>query len=72
MNYDNALECGPSTTAAGYMEAKAIGMPSLKIRLERAVSEAEQRLVEAKRAAEIFARNPDLEEILNIMQRGRF
>ena len=52
--------------------AKMVGMPSLKIRLERAVQEAEDRLVEVKRAREIFDRNPDLEELMNIMQRGRF
>ena len=57
-------------TSAG--EAKMIGMPSLKIRLERAVQEAEDRLVEVKRAREIFDRNPALEELMNIMQRGRF
>ena len=52
--------------------AKMIGMPSLKIRLEQAVAAAEYQLNEAKRAREIFDRNPDLEELMNIMQRGRF
>ena len=60
--------------AAGVCEApsKMVGMPSLKIRLEQAVKEAEHRLNEAQRAREIFDRNPDLEELMNIMQRGRF
>jgi hypothetical protein len=47
-------------------------MPSLKTRLNMAVKEAESRLADAKRAAEIFEKNPELEELLNIMQRGRF
>ena len=45
---------------------------TLKVRLEYAVQEAEQRLTEAKRAKEIFTQHPELEELLNIMQKGRF
>jgi hypothetical protein len=51
---------------------QSLAMPSLKTRLNMAVKEAESRLADAKRAAEIFDKNPDLEELLNIMQRGRF
>lgn len=52
--------------------AKMVRMPTLKERLSQAVTDAESRLAEAKRAAEIFAAHPELEELLNIMQRGRF
>jgi hypothetical protein len=47
-------------------------MPTLKGRLEGAVRDAEQRLAEAKRAREILNAHPELEELLNIMQKGRF
>ena len=68
MSYDYPVPTqGPSTDLA-----QMVGMPSLKLRLERAVQEAEQHLKEAKRAREIFDRNPDLEELMNIMQKGRF
>jgi len=52
--------------------AKQAGVPSLKLRLDRAVKDAESALAEAKRAREILDAHPELEELLNIMQRGRF
>lgn len=52
--------------------AKMARMPSMKERLSHAVAEAEARLADAKRAKEIFDSHPELEELLNIMQRGRF
>lgn len=58
---------------AGYpMEAKMASMPTLKQRLDMAVREAEERLKSAQRAREIFEKHPDLEELLNIMQRSHF
>jgi hypothetical protein len=51
---------------------KMIHQPSLKQRLDMAVNEAEKKLADVKRAREIFDKNPELEELLNIMQRGRF
>jgi hypothetical protein len=47
-------------------------MSTLKERLTQAVAGAECRLADAKRAKEIFTAHPELEELLNIMQRGRF
>jgi hypothetical protein len=47
-------------------------MPNMKERLELAVVQAEARLKDAKRAKEIFEKHPELEELLNIMQRGHF
>ena len=47
-------------------------MPTLKQRLEMAVQQAEEKLAAVKRAKEIFDKNPDLEELLNIMQRSHF
>ena len=48
------------------------GQITLKVRLDMAVQDAEKRLQEAKRAREILDKNPELEELLNIMQKGRF
>lgn len=45
--------------------------PTLKQRLELAVQQAEQNLADAKRAREIFDKNPELEELINILNRGR-
>lgn len=52
--------------------AKMVRMPTMKERIAMAVKDAEERLAEARRAKELFDANPDLEELLNIMQRGRF
>lgn len=53
-------------------QAKMARMPTLKERLDLAVAQAEEKLVAVKRAREIFEKNPDLEELLNIMQRSHF
>jgi hypothetical protein len=65
--YNNLMLAGQQTMAGA-----PVGAPSLKVRLDYAVKEAEDRLVEAKRAREIFQKYPELEELLNIMQKGRF
>lgn len=62
--------CGASDPY-GAPEKMAL-MPTMKQRLELAVRQAEERLVQAKRARELFDRNPDLEELLNILQRANF
>lgn len=46
--------------------------PSLQQRLDLAVKQAEERLAAVTQAREIFQRNPDLELLLNLMQRGLF
>ncbi len=53
-------------------ETKSVGMPTLKTRLDMQVKDAEDRLRDAKRAREILDNNPEMEELLNIMQKGRF
>ncbi len=47
-------------------------MPTLKERLDMAVKNAEDRLTDAKEARELLNRNPDLERLLDIMQKGHF
>lgn len=42
---------------------------TLNDRIKQAISEAELRLSAAKRADEILAKNPELEELLNLLQR---
>lgn len=55
-----------------YPSEKMVRMPTMKERLELAVREAEAKLAIAKRARELFDKNPDLEELLDLMQKGRF
>lgn len=63
----------PSYTTGGQCASeKMLRMPTMKERLDLAVSQAEEKLGMAKRARELFDRNPDLEELLNIMQRAHF
>jgi hypothetical protein len=67
---------GASCVPAGYYEEQAKVAKyhgnTINARLSRAVEEAETRLAEAKRAKEIFDAHPELEELINIMQKGRF
>ena len=76
MEYDSSTpaECGLAngTLVQPTGVSKMLRMPTLKSRLEEAVRNAEQRLAEARRAREIFDKHPELEELLNIMQRGHF
>lgn len=60
VNYNNQMAIAKSNSI------------TLKYRLESAVREAEQRLAEAKEARAILDKNPDIEKLLNIMQKGRF
>ena len=46
--------------------------PTVKDRLEMAVKQAEERLAAVKRAREIFEKYPDIQELLDTMQRGNF
>lgn len=62
----------PVQTTEGYESAKMAIMPTLKQRMDIAVKQAEERLAAVKRAREILDKNPDLEELLNIMQRVNF
>lgn len=55
-----------------YGVQKMVREPNLKERLELAVRQAEEKLAAVKRAKEIFEKHPDLEELLNIMQRSHF
>lgn len=70
MDFDNGI--GGAMQPAGYASEKMARMPTLKDRLALAVSQAEEKLAAVKRAQEIFEKNPDLEELLNIMQRSHF
>ncbi len=65
---------GPMTETNQYYDSsKIVGQRmTMKVRLEMAVAEAEKKLADVKRAKEIFEKNPDLEELLNIMGRSNF
>ena len=56
----------------GNQKSAMARMPTMKERIDLAVQQAEERLVAAKRARELFDKNPDLEELLNLMQRSHF
>lgn len=51
---------------------KMASVPTMAQRIDMAVKQAEDKLAAVKRAKELFAKNPDLEELLNIMQRAHF
>lgn len=53
-------------------DARMVRQPTMKERIAMAVQQAEERLAAVKQAQEIFERNPDLETLLNIMQRAHF
>ena len=73
MDFGGALNPSMDIERASYAgQAKMLRMPTMKDRLAEAVASAEHRLADAKRAKEIFDAHPDLEELLNIMQRGLF
>lgn len=72
--YDNQKEVGYPVGAGavgGLMSTLDPYSNSLKARLDRAVEQAEHSLADAKRAREIFVKFPELEELLNILQKGR-
>lgn len=46
--------------------------PTIKQRLDFAVQKAEANLAAVKEARDIFDRNPDMEKLLDLMQRGSF
>ena len=74
MDFGTAIDGGGAMEESRYAAstAKMVHAPSMKNRLAEAVASAEAKLADAKRAKEIFDAHPELEELLNIMQRGRF
>lgn len=64
---------GPLAMQGSYdNSAKMARMPTLRERLDLAVKQAEERLTAVKEAKEIFDRNPDVERLLDLMQRSHF
>lgn len=64
---------GDSLIGRDYPEdAKMVRQATIKNRIEMAVNQAEERLAAVKRAKEILDKNPELEELLDIMQRSHF
>lgn len=45
--------------------------PTIRERIGLAVEKAQQQLADAQRMAELFDKNPDLEELINLMNKGR-
>jgi predicted nucleotidyltransferase len=46
-------------------------MPTYTERVSEAITQAEQQLADLKRIQEIFAKHPEFEELLTLVQRGR-
>lgn len=59
-------------SSALMQNTKMASVPTIAQRIDMAVQQAEERLAAVKRAKELFVKNPDLEELLNIMQRAHF
>ena len=73
--FDGIGGAGSGLVPPQYLAQQQTGMaymPNLKQRLELAVQQAEERLLAVKEAKDIFDRNPDIERLLDIMQRGHF
>ncbi len=57
----------------GYIgKATMTRIPTLKERIALAVTQAQDKLAAVREAQEIFDRNPDLERLLNLMQKNHF
>jgi hypothetical protein len=69
--YDNQL-AGIGGVGSALQQGNLCRMPTLQERLDLAVTQAEERLAAVKQARDIFARNPDMELLLNLMQKGLF
>ena len=71
--YEDIGLSGGANYAGNQMEqTKMARMPTLQQRLDMALKQAEERLQAVKEARELLARNPDLEKLLDIMQRSHF
>lgn len=71
-NYDIGGGALSAYTEAQAYPTKMLSMPTMKQRLEAAVVQARENLANAEEAKEILDRNPDIERLLDIIQKGRF
>lgn len=67
----NDLIGGANYPTQSMASEKMAHMPTMRQRLKYAVENAKKQLEDAQRAYEIFDKNPDLEELINILQRAR-
>lgn len=70
MNYGN--ESLGAYSGGDVPQMKMASAPTLQQRLDSAVDSAKRQLADAEEARDILKRNPDLERLLNLMQKGRF
>jgi hypothetical protein len=54
------------------LNAKVAGPMTMEMRLNMRIAQCEKQLADAKRAKEIFEKNPELEELINILNRSGF
>lgn len=72
MGYGDLMPTSGTYAGESISNAKMVSQPTIAQRIDMAVQQAEARLVAVKRAKELFEKNPDLEELLNIMQSAHF
>lgn len=53
------------------MDARPVGPMKMKQRLDLAVNKAEAQLADAKRARDLFDQHPFIEELIDLLNRGR-
>lgn len=70
--FDSGVTSNQYYPQEGLQAAKYASIPTLKNRLDLAVQQAEEKLAAVKEARDIFTRNPDIERLLDIMQRSHF
>ena len=72
MDFDSPNTAGVPAIPYYDGQEKMARQPNMRDRIDLAVQQAEDKLAAVKRAKEIFAAHPELEELLNIMQRNHF
>lgn len=68
----NEAFAGQGPMLMPYNEAKMARPATYMQRANLAVTEAERRLADVKRAQEILEKHPELQELLDILQRNNF
>lgn len=68
----DGLGGGMIQASEDYSQTKMTRMPTMKERLDLAVKRAEIQLADAKEARAILDQHPELERLINLLQKGSF
>jgi len=69
---DEVFNYGMGDAQYASMQNLKLVQPTCKQRIELAVAQAEERLKQVRRAQELLDKNPDLQELIDIMARNHF